>query len=407
MKKQVLFFLLMITPMLASAENPNLVTIDKIYYELNPKEKEAEVINGGENFYSGYVDIPESVEYNNVTYSVTSIGDGAFSGCKELTSVFVPASVKSIGDGAFWGCSGLYNINLQDGLTRIGDVAFFECVNLSSIYLPGSLTYLGPSAFEGCTSLYDIYIPDRISSIENNTFWCCSNLRSVFISNSVTSIKSGAFLGCNLLTSVKIPNSVTSIEEAAFYGCPLLKTVIIGSGVTNVGKLAFSRCENLAEVTCLQETVPQTLADAFEESNIGNATLYVPYHAVDEYRNTEPWSGFGKIESIPETIPKKCEKPIVTILPNGKIKVESATEGATCVTNITASNAEPLTDGEISLNTPLNVYTVTAYATKEGYDDSEVATATFRYEKTEGDMNGDGQVNVSDVVQLVNTILSK
>ena len=85
--------------------------------------------------------------------------------------------------------------------------------------------------------------------------------------------------------------------------------------------------------------------------------------------------------------------------------MESATEGATCVTNITATNAEPITDGEISLSKPLVVYTITSYATKEGYDDSEVATSTFRYEKKEGDINDDGNLNISDVVQLVNMIL--
>ena len=75
------------------------------------------------------------------------------------------------------------------------------------------------------------------------------------------------------------------------------------------------------------------------------------------------------------------------------------------MTNITVSTVEPLTGDEISLNTPLTVFTVTSYATKEGYDDSEVATATFRYEKTAGDVNGDGNVNISDVTELVNMIL--
>ena len=103
---------------------------------------------------------------------------------------------------------------------------------------------------------------------------------------------------------------------------------------------------------------------------------------------------------------KKCETPTITLIGNGKIKVESATEGATCVTSINASNADALTSGEISL-TPLTVYTVTAYATADGYADSDVATATFRWEKKEGDMNGDGQVNIADVIQLVNIILQQ
>ena len=209
--------------------------------------------------------------------------------------------------------------------------------------------------------------------------------------------------------------------------------------------------------------MPTTSSDAFFDTNINNVTLHVPSGSISQYRTTSPWNGFKNIVSvvpvykltyivdgkeyksyeyeegksitpepspakdgycfsgwseIPETMPAHdvtvtgsfllkpiCATPTITILANGKVKVESATEGATCITNITATNAEPLTNGEISLNIPLTVYTVTAYATKEGYEDSEVATSTFRWEKTEGDMNGDGMVNIIDVVKLVNMIL--
>ena len=157
--------------------------------------------------------------------------------------------------------------------------------------------------------------------------------------------------------------------------------------------------------------MPSTETNAFFYSYISYATLHVPENSINQYRRREPWSGFETFTKILDEEEfdddNKCAKPVITLLANGKIKVESATEGAICKTTITASNAEPLTDGEISLSTPLTVYTVTAYATAEGYGDSEVATATFRYEKAEGDINGDGNLNISDVVQLVNMILGQ
>ena len=50
--------------------------------------------------YSGDIVIPSSVKYNGVTYSVTSIGNNAFSD-DSLTSVVIGNSVTSIGEWAF------------------------------------------------------------------------------------------------------------------------------------------------------------------------------------------------------------------------------------------------------------------------------------------------------------------
>jgi hypothetical protein len=56
------------------------------------------------NEYSGNVIIPDYVEYDGITYSVTSIGSSAFYGCSGLTSVTIPNSVISIGSSAFGHC---------------------------------------------------------------------------------------------------------------------------------------------------------------------------------------------------------------------------------------------------------------------------------------------------------------
>ena len=54
--------------------------------------------------YKGNVTIPNSVEYNGVTYSVTGIGSYAFEDCSSLTSITLPESVTSIGNYAFGDC---------------------------------------------------------------------------------------------------------------------------------------------------------------------------------------------------------------------------------------------------------------------------------------------------------------
>ena len=73
--------------------------IDGIKYRLDEVNKTAEVI---EYDYAGDIKIPDTVEFDEVYYRVTSIGIGAFDGCK-LTSITIPNSVTSIGGGAFYG----------------------------------------------------------------------------------------------------------------------------------------------------------------------------------------------------------------------------------------------------------------------------------------------------------------
>ena len=106
-------------PMLAAQ-----VEIDGINYDLISKARQATVIAKSSGAYSGVVVIPESVEFNGISHSVTSIGDHAFYRCSGLISVTIPNSVTSIGEGAFYGCSGLTSVTIPNSVTSIGDDAF-------------------------------------------------------------------------------------------------------------------------------------------------------------------------------------------------------------------------------------------------------------------------------------------
>ena len=93
--KHLFTALLLLCSSIAFAHN---FEVDGIYYSItNSTKKEVAVTYSGssssavENEYTGSVVIPESVTYNDVTYSVTSIGNSAFCNCSGLTSVAIPA----------------------------------------------------------------------------------------------------------------------------------------------------------------------------------------------------------------------------------------------------------------------------------------------------------------------------
>ena len=217
------------------------------------------------NEYSGAVTIPETVTYNNNTYSVTSIGSGAFSGCSGLTSITIPNSVTSIGGCAFENCTNLKEVIFEDGSETLslgcnyysyigtGQGLFYDCP-LESVYLGRNLSYYtssdyGTSPFYGITTITSVTIGDKVTSIGSYAFSGCSELTSVDIPDSVTSIGSYAFSGCSGLTSVDIPDSVTSIGNYAFYGCTGLTALTIGRGLSSIKMRTFSNCRGLTTLT--------------------------------------------------------------------------------------------------------------------------------------------------------------
>ena len=365
------------------------VEVDGIYYNIVTKVKTAEVTRG-DNKYSGDVTIPETITVDNVAYNVTSIGDHAFLGCHGLTSITIPNSVTSIGYQAFDGCSGLTSITIPNSVTSIEGVAFQNCTGLTSITIPNSVTSIGFDAFRNCTGLTSITIPNSVTSIGNSAFLGCTGLTSITIPSSVTSIEVLAFYGCTGLTSITIPNSVTIIGDNAFSGCTGLTSITIPNSVTYIGREAFSGCNEIENVYCYAETVPSTETDAFKYAYIEYTTLHVPESAINAYKTTKPWSGFGTIKTL-EGNEKKCETPTISFV-DGKLTFSCATEGVEYVSDVTCSDVKTYYSNEINLAA---CYDITCYAKAEGFANSDVATAKLYWLTSSGSLEGAGINNVS------------
>ena len=291
MKRNLLLLLAALLPMVTHAAP---VMIDGIWYNLNTDTKQAEVTSNPDK-YTGAVSIPASVTYDEMAYSVTSIGRQAFKGNKGLNSISIPESVTTIGSNAFDGCSGLTAVALGEGLTTIGDYAFYGATALTSVVIPESVTTIGRNAFYYCTALASITIPESVTSVGNeafgvtawlnkqpqgliytgkvaykykgampvgteisiedgtvqiasSAFYSCSGMTAITIPESVTTIDGSAFRDCTGLTSVSIPGSVSAISSFLFSGCSSLTSVSIPESVTTIGTYAFERCTSLTTV---------------------------------------------------------------------------------------------------------------------------------------------------------------
>ena len=196
---------------------------------------------------------------------------------KTDTVFVVPDSVTTIGNDAFYGCTNLTSVTIPNSVTSIGECAFYGCTNLTSVTIPDSVIFIGWDAFSGCESLvYNEYnnayylgndtnpyvylvkvnsvdslsyeIHENTKVIGNSAFFDCYDLTSITIPDSVTHIGDYAFSDCYSLTSVTMGDSVITIGYYAFYWCNLM-SVTIPDSVTTIGAHAFGECVNLTNVT--------------------------------------------------------------------------------------------------------------------------------------------------------------
>lgn len=416
MKKVSILFVVLLLPLIAFAD---AVEIGGIFYNLVEKAKIAEVSNNP-NKYKGDIVIPESVEYNEETYSVTSIGKSAFSnssGIKELKSITIPKTITSIASMAFFG-SGVSSIKITDlhawceisfadsysnplssGSNSSGVDFYLNNELIKNLRIPNTVTYISNYAF--CGGRFEtIIIPSSVTSIGDNAFQNCKQLINLNIPEGTTIIGKFAFDLCSNLTNVVL-SPVKTIQLGAFWRCSSLKSITLGKDISYIDSKSFADCSQLEEVYCYSQEVPYIHQQAFENSMIEYATLYVPAASLEKYKGMN----FKNVVALndgdtPEI--QKCSKPII-IYNNGRVSFSCDTDGVEFVSEITAPDAKKYNDSTICLN---SIYIISVYAKREGYDNSETITAEIVVEgDLRGDLNGDGEVNVTDHVELTKIIL--
>ena len=243
MKKLLLFFFIGLFAMDALAYNAK---VDDIYYTIVTKAKTAEVTYG-DSPYVGEIQIPESILFNEETYTVTVIGNDAFKDCTELSKVSLPNTITRIGDNAFFGCTNLSSIILPNAVVSIGDNAFQNCFSLSSIAFPNSVTSMGRSAFYECHALQSVTIGNGLKEIGEAAFYNCGQLKFLEIPANIETIRTQAFYNCTNLETLILTEGIAVIESGAFGNCSLLKSLDIPESVKEIN-YAFTECTALETI---------------------------------------------------------------------------------------------------------------------------------------------------------------
>ena len=279
LKKSKLYTLLITLTVFISGTYAQTFEYGGIYYSIKGSSSyQTASVTKKASLYSGSVAIPTKVVYNGLSYDVTSISDGAFNKCTNLTSVEIPISVTSIGQFAFEHCTSLTEIEIPDNVTFIGQYAFRGCTGLTKINIPNGVTYINFNTFSSCKSLTNINIPPSVNTIGDYAFYMCTNLTSV-----------------NIPCNIPLGTGVRSIGDHAFASCTSLTNIEIPYSLSSIYKSAFDRCINLKSITLKYSTKPPSLGiDAFFYTSALTA-IYVPDGAENNYKKASNWSEYSSI----------------------------------------------------------------------------------------------------------------
>jgi hypothetical protein len=333
-----------------------------------------------------------------------------------LTRAIIGEGVKSIPNGLFSGLTNLARLQMASTVARIGDYAFAKCTSLATLDLPSALKEIGSYAFQGTKlSVISVYMNEPIALGEY------------------------AFYECSAIPLLKVPNG------------SLTAYMTNGSWASQFQKIeqfdGASNAEAISESTSVD--ISKTVTDNTDLSGslIGNVyvTLDTEYSG-DGYSATEGCLVINSLtteESIAavsaddnadDLTVKNQLQGLMFEVPAGKgsISVDCQTLGTRMLCVQTGAKAPQ----KISLssrgttNIPYNlrkytrVYIYAADGTESApamdetalhravyANDNSVKLYGFNIDITSsflpGDANGDGVVNVADVVAIVNHINGK
>ena len=276
-----------------------------------------------DDYYQGDINIPASVTYGGITYTIVAIGADAFYKSK-ITNISIPETVTAIKDQAFEGSEQLTAINIGKNITQLNDTKDLV------------------ETFNGCFALEAINVdPDNavfasidgvlLSKDKKNLLICPAGKKGSYVTPSgVETIKEFAFYKCRSLTDITLSDDVISVEKSIIKNCTSLTKLVIGKNVLTISDGAFKTSSDESNVKLTDvtnySTVPQTIAYAtFNSTTTSIGVLHVLTGCKSAYQASSGWQDFNTIlEDVTPTDIRKIENTeegdvVKSVLLNGQL----------------------------------------------------------------------------------------
>lgn len=269
----------------------NVVYVGGLYYLLKgttDENREATVtsIYGGKNtsldaknvaqYYSGTINIPETIIYDGNKYTVRKVGSYAFNCQNELQSIYIPRTVTEVEPHAAIKAEKLNRVNVADEseLVNIGEEAFKWCTGLKRFTFDGTslkMNSIDKAAFRECTALerFTWMGNTMVKTIGHSAFYDCSALEKVLWNgkSELKTIQDYAFFKCISLNNFEMPNTTLSVGNSSFRYNASLTNIHLSTSLNYIDEYAYGECG------FCQITLPESLANIQAGAFINNDFL--------------------------------------------------------------------------------------------------------------------------------------
>ena len=393
--------------------------------------------------------------------NLTSIGDYSFSGCYNISKISLSSNLISIGSYAFYNCTKITSLGLPQKLSLIGSHAF-ENNMITTLRIPALVNSVGQSAFYKCP-LIKIVVESSNTHFTNSfhidhgtvnrpTFITmiypsgsdvgyyvnCNNMivldpNTSFVVDGITYVitdmtnrmvkivdvdetKCASDIEIKKVKYRNVEFTPTEIGVAAVAANYTVQNLNVGDIITNLPEYSFYKCDALRSID-MKNT--QAIGQyAFAESGLYKASLpnsvqTIGQHAFENCkRMTEFVVGTG-VNTIDQYVLAGCSAlRRVELGANVTTINANSFNGCSKIKTLRVRRTTPPTATSGVFN-DLDKWTCTLYVPTGTVDTYKNANEwkTFFFisdsetEPSEGDVNGDGKVNVSDVSVLISMIL--
>ena len=270
--------------------------VDKLYYYMIDESQKTVGVapcNGvGDDMYRDNMEIPSTITYKGITYTVTEIGPAAFFCCFDLEEIKIPLTVKYIGDRAFWG-TWLKAINIPDGVEEIGDYCFSKILPATSLTIGKGLKKAGKDPFVECYDLESITVDPENTLYSNHD-------GALYTKDMKEVVKYPGYR--KSVTSVVLPSTVERLATGAFEYCEYLTELTLNEGLKEIGAKAFHKCFGLKTLR-----IPSTV------EKIADGSAFILMSGCKQFEVAE---GNKRFETILDGrgLVDKTEKKLVSLL---------------------------------------------------------------------------------------------